>query len=262
MFSLKNPEVIGTLLVVFMAIGMMVAMDVGRMLGRRERLFDPKGERAGLGALEGVVFALLGLIVAFTFSGSAERFDRRRTLVTTEVNSIGTAWLRLDLLPKDAQPALRDLFRNYLDTRLAVYRALPDIETAQGHVNSAQQQQQAIWSAAIAAAARSESQAATMLLLPALNDMFDISTERSSATMHHTPMIIYGLLVALAIGAALLAGYGMAGNRTPHWLHRIAFVAVVSATVYVIVDVEYPRLGLIRVDAVDQLMIDLRQSMN
>ena len=100
MLSLKNPEVIGTLLVVFMAIGMMVAMDLGRMLGRRERRFDPKGERAGLGALEGVVFALLGLIVAFTFSGSAERFDRRRTLVTTEVNSIGTAWLRLDLLPK------------------------------------------------------------------------------------------------------------------------------------------------------------------
>jgi hypothetical protein len=33
-------------------------------------------------------------------------------------------------------------------------------------------------------------------------------------------------------------------------------------TVYVIVDIEYPRLGFIRVDAADQAMIDLRRGMN
>jgi hypothetical protein len=41
----------------------------------------------------------------------------------------------------------------------------------------------------------------------------------------------------------------------------VAFSAILSLTVYVIVDLEYPRLGLIRVDAADQILIDLRKSM-
>ena len=39
------------------------------------------------------------------------------------------------------------------------------------------------------------------------------------------------------------------------------FAAVLSLTVYVILDLEFPRLGLIRVDAADQVLIELRESM-
>ena len=42
----------------------------------------------------------------------------------------------------------------------------------------------------------------------------------------------------------------------------LPFALVMAVAVYVILDVEYPRLGLIRVDAFDQAMIDLRESMN
>jgi len=72
---------------------------------------DPEGARAGAGAVEGSVFGLLGLLIAFTFSGAAFRFDARRQLAVEETNAIGTAYLRLDLLPADKQPALRDSFR-------------------------------------------------------------------------------------------------------------------------------------------------------
>ena len=34
-----------------------------------------------------------------------------------------------------------------------------------------------------------------------------------------------------------------------------------ALAVYVILDIEYPRLGLIRVDAVDQVLVELRESM-
>jgi hypothetical protein len=43
-------------------------------------------------------------------------------------------------------------------------------------------------------------------------------------------------------------------------VHRLAFAIILAATAYVMVDIEYPRLGLIRVDAVDQVLVDLRQS--
>jgi hypothetical protein len=57
----------------------------------------------------------MGLLIAFTFSGAASRFDTRRQLVVEEANAIGTAYLRLDLLPASAQSALRESFRRYLE---------------------------------------------------------------------------------------------------------------------------------------------------
>src|SRR5512135_1014613 len=105
--------------------GTLLLVEVGRRIGIRRMAKDGEGARAGAGAVEGAVFGLLGLLIAFTFTGAAARFDARRNLVTEEANDIGTAWLRLDLLPAGEQPALRESFRRYLDTRLEVYEKLP-----------------------------------------------------------------------------------------------------------------------------------------
>lgn len=72
--------------------------------------------------------------------------------------------------------------------------------------------------------------------------------------------IIFAMLAVLVLVSSLLAGYGMAGGGTRNWLHMLIFMAMMSIAVYVILDLEYPRFGLIRVDATDQLLIDLRQS--
>jgi hypothetical protein len=103
---------------------------------------------------------------------------------------------------------------------------------------------------------------APMLLLPALNQMFDITTTRTMASQMHPPWAIFAMLFALALAGALLAGYGMAGSKTRNWIHMIGFAAVIAGAVNVIIDIEYPRLGLIRVDAFDQALIDLRAGMN
>jgi len=88
---------------------------------------DPEKGMTGLGAIEEALFSLFGLLIAFTFSGSASRFDSRRQLLAEEINDIGTAYLRLDLLPAGVQPALHGLFHDYVDSRLAVYRKLPGL---------------------------------------------------------------------------------------------------------------------------------------
>jgi hypothetical protein len=58
------------------------------------------------------------------------------------------------------------------------------------------------------------------------------------------------------LGSSLLAG-----DKTRSWLHLFGFAAILTVTVYVILDIEYPRLGLIRIDAFDQVLRDVRQSM-
>jgi hypothetical protein len=54
----------------------------------------------------------------------------------------------------------------------------------------------------------------------------------------------------------------MAGGKTRSWVHILAFAVIIAVTMYVILDLEYPRLGLIRLDAFDQALVELRQSMN
>jgi hypothetical protein len=240
-------------------LGMLAFQELGRRIGQKRLARDR--ERLGAGAVEGAVFGLLGLLVAFTFSGAASRFDDRRHLVTEEANAIGTAWLRLDLLPANAQPALRDLFRQYLDSRLEAYRRLPDINAARAQLARSETLQRTIWSQAVAAGQTSGTTAASMLLLPSLNAMIDITTTRTMAAEIHPPPVLFVMLALVSWIAALLAGYGMAASATRSWIHILAFAAVTATTVYVIVDLEYPRLGLIRVDAVDHVLADLRRSM-
>jgi hypothetical protein len=240
--------------------GMLLLLEIGRRIGIRRAAKDPDGARAGAGAVEGAVFGLLGLLIAFTFAGAASRFDARRQLIVEETNDIGTAYLRLDLLPSARQPALREKFRQYVDSRLEVYRKLPDIQAAKAELARATALQGEIWNEAVKAAGEGPPQA-TMLLLPALNAMIDITTTRTMAAQMHPPMSIFAMLAGLALVGSLFAGYGMTGGKTRSWIHMIGFAAMMAVTVYVILDIEYPRLGLIRVDAFDQALVELRQSM-
>jgi hypothetical protein len=244
-------------------VGMLLLLEVGRRAGARRLTHDSEGAKAGTGAIEGAVFALLGLLIAFTFSGAASRFDDRRQLIIDETNDIGTAYLRVDLLPAAAQPARRALFRNYVDSRLDVYRNVPDVEATREALARSSKLQGEIWRQSVAAGQlEGAPTSATMLLLPALNQMIDITTTRTMAALMHPPPVIFAMLYVLALVAALLAGFGMAGSRSRSWIHMIGFAAVMAAAVYVIIDIEYPRLGLIRVDAFDQALVALRNSMN
>ena len=242
--------------------GMLALLEIGRRIGLRRMAQDSEGARAGVGAVEGAVFGLLGLLIAFTFSGAASRFDTRRQLIVEETNDIGTAYLRLDLLPVDQQPALREKFRQYVDTRLAVYAKLPDIAAAKEELAKGNRLQGEIWRQAVSASrTQGASPAAPMLLLPALNAMIDITTTRTMAAQMHPPAIIIAMLFGLALASALLAGYAMAAAKSRSWLHMIGFALVTAFAIYVILDMEYPRLGLIRVDAFDQALVEFRQSM-
>jgi hypothetical protein len=53
----------------------------------------------------------------------------------------------------------------------------------------------------------------------------------------------------------------MAGSTARSWVHVIGFALIMATTVYVILDIEFPRVGLIRVDAMDRVLMELRESM-
>jgi len=243
-------------------VGMLVCSEIGRRIGIARLARDPEGLTKGAGAAEAAVFGLLGLLLAFSFSGAASRFEARRHLIADETNAIGTAYLRVDLLPADAQPEIRKLFGRYTDVRLATYRDADDQAGTRARLAEGEALQLAIWKKSVAALQRPDAAPpATIMLVPALNEMIDITTTRVVATQNHPPVAIFLLLAGLSLIGALLVGYGTSLNRDRSWLHNGAFAAILALTVYVIVDLEFPRLGLIRINGADQVLVDLRKTM-
>lgn len=242
--------------------GMLAFGEIGRRIGIKRLARDPEGLAKGVGAAEAAVFGLLGLLIAFTFSGAASRFEDRRHLITAEANAIGTAYLRVDLLPADAQPEVRDLFRRYLDIRSTVYRNAEDLPATKAKLAEAEELQRDIWDKAVKASRTPGTPTQVpMLLLPALNEMIDITTTRAMATQNHPPLVVFLLLCGLSLIGALLIGYGTSIDKERNWFHAGIFAAILSLTAYVIADLEVPRLGLIRIDSADQVLVDLRKSM-
>jgi hypothetical protein len=262
MLDTINPAAVGGSLALALFVGILGAIAAGRWLGRRAIAQYGEARAPSVSSLEAAVFALMGLLIAFTFSGALDRFDKRRAQIVDEANAIGTAWLRLDLVPASAQAGLRQSFRDYVDSRIATYQKLPDLQAARAELARSSALQSQIWSQAVAATRLPEARpSAEVVLMPALNEMFDITTVRVMATQMHPPTVVYAMLIGLALVSALLAGYQSSADPVHDWLHWVGFAAIIAFTVFVILDIEHPRMGWVRIDAIDQLLVTVRAGM-
>jgi len=143
-----------------------------------------------------------------------------------------------------------------------VYRQTLDDAATEAKLGESAELQGAIWTMATSTVQRDGVPASTMMLvIGALNEMIDITTTRAMATRSHPPAVVFLLLVAMSLLCALLIGYATSQNTARSWLHTLTFAAVISLTVYVIIDLEFPRVGLIRVDSADEMLLQVRESM-
>jgi hypothetical protein len=246
------------LAVVSLFLGMLALLAVGRRMGARHAKSEEEAP-AGVGLLDGAVFGLMGFLVALTYSGAESRFQARRELIVEEANAISSAYELVDLMPEGAQPQVRETFRRYVDSRIAAFQWLPDIDAAQKELDRSQALQKEIWNQSIVAV-RDQPSPTSAMLLTAMNRMSDIATTRTWAAQTHVMLLTLGLLFVMALTSSLLAGMSI-GRKMTSWLHLIAFAAVICATIYVIIDLEYPRAGIIHIYDFDQALIDVRNAM-
>lgn len=255
-----NPAYVALQVAIGLFLGILISLETGYRVGKRQAAENPQTAHEGIGVIEAAVFALLGLLLGFSFAGGTSRLEQKRELIVHEANAIGTAYLRLDELPAERQPKLRALFRDYLDVRLRVYEKLPDVEAADKELTRAAHLQQEIWSDAVVASRNDSTNNSARLLLPAINEMIDVTTSRTIAMHTQMPSLIFILLGSIALMSGLIAGYAMAKRGSRSALHMVLYAAVIAVTVYTVLDLEYPRFGLIRLDAADKALLQLRDS--
>jgi hypothetical protein len=238
-------------------VSLLISVELGRR-SQHARADADAGSGGGVSLMDGGVFALLGLLVAFSFSAAATRFETRRDLITAEANAIGTARLRLDLLAPDDRTALQNMVSAYVEDRVESLESIADGKKLAAEYAEDQALQKRIWERAVAAVRKPDAlPGAALLLLPALNEMFDITTSRAQLLTAHNSPIVYVLLWGSALVAGVLAGRGMDRQIREGRLHEVGFALVLTLALYVIVDFDYPRLGLIRVNEFDRAITAL-----
>ncbi len=259
--------IVALLLVALIAVG-----EAAYWLGRRRRVRLQAKSKAGevgeegvietaeshLGEVQAAVFALLGLLLAFTVSMSVGRYDTRKQDLVDEVNAIGVAYLRADLLPPAQQAVADQRFRRYVDLRLASASPTWEQDTALRNQMSAVQQQ--LWTQGVAIARQNPRDFPGEIYLESLNDMFDAQGKRDAARLNHLPTTTLYMLFAVSIVAVGIGGYrsglGTSG-RSVVGASLLALLIVV--VVLIILDLDHPYQGLITIS--QQSMFQLRQSM-
>ena len=246
---------------VVLFLGLIGLQLLGYHFGARRRAGGWVGFGEGTSAVETSLFALLGLLSAFSISGGENRLDARRRLIVEEANAIDTAYLRLDLMPAATQPGRRRRFRDYVDARIAYYDHLLQFDRAKVDNDRASGLQRRIWTDASAAAMSTPDTRPAIIVLPAINAMIDVTTARHAALWTHVPVALFALLILLALACAFFAGLGMSKNPRPNTLHIVAFAATLALTAYVIANIEFPHVGLTALRLFDTLLVEVRQHM-
>lgn len=222
-------------------------------LGKRHRQLPSSG------AGESAVFAMFGLLVTFSFSNAYSRFNDRRMMAATEANAIGTAFLRTDLLAEPQRSDVKQLMREYTDSRYQSYFLINDDRAFGAELDHAASLQRRIWAASIAGTTDTPSRT---LVLSSMNDMFDVVTSRTTVIRAHPPTIVFGVLVLLALACAAMLGYAARGDDRVNRVYAVGFALVTGASLYLVFELEYPRYGLIRLDDAQTVLADTRRGMD
>lgn len=249
-------------LIVIALLGFMVlGAELGYRIGRRGRQTHNALTRTQIISIQASTLGLLALLLGFTFAMALSRFEYRKQMVVQESNAIGTAALRSEFLPTSRDDEVNKLFRRYVEIRLKSV-----LQTEQGSSDreqldlEARHIQRQLWRIADEATEADPRSIPLGLFTHAMNEVIDIKTKRDIAVANHVPESVLLFLLAFAVLAAVVLGYGngLAGRRIMSL--TAAYCVIVVLVIGLIIDLDRPQQGLARTS--QQSMIQLQEIMD
>ena len=199
----------------------------------------PRGPTKG----EEAILALLGLLLAFAFGVSMSKHDERRAMAVADANAIGDFYTTTRLVGEPTRTALHATVREYVEGRLEAVRSGAPVEADDSMLRRSAALQTTM-SRLVGEAIQDESRApVAVVLVQTLNGLTSSHMTRLMASRDHLPgSIVFLLIAASVLGIVILARYERARNASV-----LVFVVLVSFLVFVILDLNQPRRGLIMV---------------
>ena len=240
--AMSNPFLINPFLIFLISFAAFwIASLIGRWFGDRALKLEEK-HRDDFKFVLGGSLTLLGLIIGFTFSMAVGRYDQRKNLEEEEANAIGTEYVRVDLLPEADAANIRSMVTNYLAHRIIKYTSQDKEELRQNEIQTAELQNR-MWSA-VSAPAIAQPTPINALVVSGMNDVLNSLGYTQAAWRNRVPVEAWVLMVMISVFCNLMTGYGGQG-RSPYVL--LILPIVLSISLFLIADIDSPRMGLIRV---------------
>ncbi len=245
--------IIALLLFILMLFSTYIGKRIGTYIRKKTDTEEKLPETSAL-------IALLFFLLAFTFGMSGDRYDSRRKVVIEEANIIGTAILRSDLYPDSTKALFRKDFKDYVETRISYYEVGPNVKGILKADSLSQIISSKLWKRATILSKDPSNLAATQQMIPALNDMIDVTTTRLSGEKAKVPQSILVMLFFLSMIIAFYSGYSEGRKGKIDWLVQIGFCVLVSLVILFTLDLDRPRRGFVNLDMPNQSIIDLRKN--
>ncbi len=260
-----------TVVIVAILAGCMVlAIESGYRIGRRKAKSASDTSRSQVNAIQAALLAILGLLLGFNISLSLQRFESRSLNVVEEANSLGTTYLRAQMLPQGQQAAARALLQDYLDVRTRASQiSLKFSEERDALVARSDGIQGELWENA-RVAAKETGGPIVALYIRSLNDTIDSFARRDAALHRHVPVFVLLLLFGTFVMTGIVVGYasGLGDQRSAFATYSLVLLIVLL--VFAILDLDRPRRGIIGVSqksllelqAVMEITVDLDEQID
>ena len=245
------------LLVFILFFLMLVCIAIGSAWSKKQKAKLEYYENPANNTIYGAVFALLAFLLAFTFGMSGNRYDARRQATIEEANAIGTAILRTGLYPDSDKVVFRSNIKNYLQARIDYISAGSDTAKQIKADSLTTFFASGLWDHALQFSKKNPSVIISGQMLPALNDMFDHATTNTYNELMRVPESIVIMLFILMLICAFFIGYISVGKGRFDWLTGIGFCLLSALVLFITLDLDRPRRGLIQLDISGHAIIAL-----
>ena len=246
-------------LILVLFLSMLVCIYAGRRVGTKRYPNGRPHDSSPTGTIMTGIFGLLGFLLAFTFGMSGSRFEDRRKNMIEEANAIGTAILRADMYPEPDRAEFRKDLKQYLEARIAYFVAPRDsVNIVRAEVRAIDVGKR-IWKrAANLSLGGDQYRLSTAQMVPAINTMLDAGTTELMGDLSTVPDSIIWMLFFLAASSAFYLGYSSGGKEHLDWFVAVGFCLLIVLVVFITLDIDRPRRGLIRMTTAQQALLELR----
>lgn len=188
------------------------------------------------GYVVSAVLGLLALLMGFTLSLALDRFDSRRVLVLQDANSIGTAYLRAQLLGEPHRQRLSRLLIEYLDNRVVLAKT-----PTNALLSKDDRLLTDLWAATAAAFDSIKTLDFSSTFVDSMNTVADLDRSRRAARQAHVPSVVFAALIVYLMVTAGLLGYVLSGPRGR--LVPLFPLILLTLSLLLIIDIDRPTAG-------------------
>lgn len=243
-------------IVVILFIAIVVLNEVGFRVGRFVQSRTGSEVKSLTGSIQASILGLLALLLGFTFSMSMQRYDNRSMALIDEANAIGTAILRVQLLPEKYRDEAGSLFQEYVSLRADIGQLdLTKTEERKKHNDKIANVQNKLWSLAISATEVDPRPVTTGAFTKSLNDVIDSQGKRNALLRMQVPEVVLILLFVVFISSGGIMGYSAGLSGTRMFAPIVLVATLITLIVFIIIDLDRPKRGLIQVD--QSVMVEL-----